>query len=150
MIDVFTQEEADSLGLGFCQQLAGLTKLQVLQLELLEGDIAARDCMHLSSLSNLSRLDLKCFEGAVGDAVAVALALSLPQLRHLDLTGCGLQTDSVLAALAQREQLTELHLGGNSGISEDMLADIRQFNAEGSPSLRSILLRSGATRVNAG
>jgi len=149
-ISVSMQEETESLGLGFCQQLAGLTKLQVLQLELLEGDIAARDCMHLSSLSDLTHLELKYFEGAVDDTVAVALALSLPQLRHLDLTECGLQSDAVLAVLAQREQLTELHLSGNSGLSDGVLAGICQSNAEGSPSLKDILLRSDTTRDNAG
>ena len=124
-----------------CHYLSGLTKLQSLRIKWDEGHIAARDCMHLSSLRGITNLSLQYMDDAVDDTVAVALVANMPALRQLDLTHCGLRTDAVLPLLAQRPLLTRLELTDNDGISERLLADIDAFNSTGQPRLSSLLLQ---------
>lgn len=64
--------------------------------------------------------------------VAVALACNLPELRHLDLTKCGIQSDTPMPAFAQLHHLTKLVLTGNRGWHSKNVAQLqRQRRAAG-------------------
>lgn len=126
----FTLEEEDPADgtVSLCHDLSALTNLKNLNLTRFGfGELAQRDCVHLSSLCALTRLELQCFYSAVGDAVAVALVSRMPELRHLDLELCDLQTDALLPLLAQLPHLTRVELQDNPGF-EASLPAIKQFN----------------------
>jgi hypothetical protein len=57
----------------------------------------------------------------VGDVVAIALESNLQQLRHLELTCCGLSSMQCLQAVGQLRHLTELRLLCFNGLSEEGL-----------------------------
>jgi hypothetical protein len=67
----------------------------------------------------------------VGDAAAAALARSLKQLRHLDLSDCCIDLSSidVLEAVGQLAQLTALLLTGNSGLTQQGLLQLTGLTA---------------------
>jgi hypothetical protein len=124
---------------AFCKQLKGMTQLQELGVSWWEGEVAARDCLHLTALTGLTGLSLDDLGDAVGDTVAVALAANLSQLCSLALSGCGLQTDAVLPVLAQRQHLRTVILHSNSGFTKEVLDGIASFNECGQPSLSSLV-----------
>jgi hypothetical protein len=116
-----------------------MTQLQELGLCWWEGEVAARDCLHLTALTGLTKLSLEDLGDAVGDTVAVALAANLSQLSSLELCGCGLKTDAVLPVLAQRRHLSSVFLHSNSGFTKEVLDGIASFNKCGQPSLATLV-----------
>lgn len=73
----------------------------------------SREAEQLSTLQQLTHLELAGFGRAVGDAVAVSLSLSLSELRTLDLRNCDLRTDAVLPVLKRMRHLTHVNLSDN-------------------------------------
>lgn len=122
-----------------CKHLSGLTRLQELRLEWCEGYQQPRDCVHLSALQGLTKLELDALGDGVGDTAAVAMLLHMPRLRHVMLLDCELQTDAVLPVLADRSGLTYLELSCNPGFSEQLLADVATCRPCGGPSISSVL-----------
>jgi hypothetical protein len=110
-------EQQDEGPTAVCASLAGLTGLQRLYLE---SDMPAGDAMALTALTNLTYINVQCDTGGVPDFVASALACSLKQLCHLDLS-CGMSSMVCLAAIAHLSQLTVLQLLGNSGFTQQGL-----------------------------
>jgi hypothetical protein len=91
-----------------CNYLSGLVSLQHLYLLLVGGKPHPNDCLKLCQLSRLTHLDLTNADRAVGDTGAVALASSLPLLRHLDLSMCQISSEIVIPAMARLQYLTQL------------------------------------------
>lgn len=137
-LDLTAKSSEEDGPVAFCKQLKGMTQLQELGLWWWEGEVAARDCLHLTALTGLTSLSFEDLGDAVGDTVAVALAANLSQLCSLKLSGCGLQTDTVLPVLAQRQQLSTVILHQNSGFTERVLEGIASFNRCGEPSLAAL------------
>jgi hypothetical protein len=65
--------------------LAGLTRLQHLTIPV-PSYVVAGDALALTALTALTHLDLRGASCGLDDIVANALACSLKQLRHLDLS----------------------------------------------------------------
>uniref|UniRef100_A0A383VXL9 Uncharacterized protein n=1 Tax=Tetradesmus obliquus TaxID=3088 RepID=A0A383VXL9_TETOB len=103
-----------------CSMLARLTTLQDLCLHS-PSSLAEGDALQLTALTNLTRPVLGGLGAGVGELAANALACSLKQLRHLDLQRCNLGSMSCLAAIAHLQQLTELRLEHNSGLTRQGL-----------------------------
>jgi hypothetical protein len=123
------REPADQfLGIAACASLAGLTRLRDLSLGR-SSSLAPGDALALSALTSLTRLVLGGTSQGTDDVAATALACSLKQLRHLDLSWCKLGDMACLAAIGQLAQLTELRLYGTP---------LKQ---------RSLLLLQGLTRL---
>lgn len=104
---------ADDREPEICSYLSGLVNLQHLQLWFMEGEPRYQDCLSLCRLKSLTHLSLHRAEQAVGDTVAVALASSLPLLRHLELSWCQISCDTVIPAMAMLQHLTQLVLPYN-------------------------------------
>jgi hypothetical protein len=93
-----------------CTYLSGWVNLQHLHILFCVGEPGYQDCLKLCRLKSLTHLSLVRTEQAVGDTVAVALASSLPLLRHLELSWCRISSDSVIPAMAMLQHLTQLVL----------------------------------------
>jgi hypothetical protein len=78
----------------------------------------------LTAFTALTRLELNGAGSGVGDNVAIDLACSLPQLQHLGLGACKLQSVECMAAIGRLLQLTELRLVGNSGLTQQGLMQL--------------------------
>jgi hypothetical protein len=74
----------------------------------------------LTALTGLTELILECETGGVSDLAASALACSLKQLRHLDVSRCDMSSMVCLAAVGHLTQLTTLRLPG-SGLTQQGL-----------------------------
>ncbi|KAF6253414.1 hypothetical protein COO60DRAFT_1643165 [Scenedesmus sp. NREL 46B-D3] len=98
----------------------GLTNLKELSITCSQL-LPPGDALALTALTGLTRLVLKYNGAGVGDEAATALAGSCQQLRHLDVSYCSLVSMACLANVAHLPQLTELTLGGNSGLTQQGL-----------------------------
>lgn len=72
-----------------------------------------REAEQLSTLQQLTHMELAGCGQAVGDAVAVSLGLSLSELRTLVLHNCELRTDAVLPVLKRMRHLAHVDLSDN-------------------------------------
>jgi hypothetical protein len=101
--------------------------------------IAHGDALALSALTNLTRLNLSGMRAGVGDLAASALACSLKQLRHLDLTDCNLGSLACVPPMAQLVHLTQLQLCGNVEVTQQglmlltKLSNLQQLEFERAP-----------------
>jgi hypothetical protein len=80
--------------------------------------LAADDALALTTLTNLTRLDLTTAANGVGTRTATAIARNLTQLQHLCLYDCRLQLGTAegmacLEAIGRLTRLTYLNLGEN-------------------------------------
>lgn len=118
-----------------CEYLSGLVDLRHLSLYCSGDTPHAEDCLQLWRLSQLTHLTLHGMRLAVDDTVAVALGSNMPQLRHLDLTNCGVETQTALPALAGLRHLTQLVLTGNECCAQRKTLLIKQLRDPRWPSL---------------
>jgi hypothetical protein len=93
--------------------LSSLVGLQHLHLLFAMGEIEVQDCLNLCQLSRLTSLRLPGAHQGVGDTVAVALASSMPLLKHLGMPNCDISSVTVIPALARLRHLTQLVLSHN-------------------------------------
>lgn len=108
LYDSQSAERALSVG----TTLSGLTKLKQLTIDMAwqSSKLCHRDCLALTHLRALTSLVLRGVQDAVDDTVAVALACNLTQLRHLDLSGSAMRSDTPMPALASLRHLTQITL----------------------------------------
>jgi hypothetical protein len=105
----------DEAAVAMCPSLVRMIKLEEL---VLSTAMVPGDALALTALTKLTSLILHCGNGGVDNFVATALACSLKQLRHLDLSYCSMDSMVCLAAIAHLTQLTVLRLWGNSGLTK--------------------------------
>uniref|UniRef100_A0A383WPB8 Uncharacterized protein n=1 Tax=Tetradesmus obliquus TaxID=3088 RepID=A0A383WPB8_TETOB len=95
--------------IAVCDSLADLARLRSLTIPMPSWMVPA-DALALTALTALTHLDLSGAGNGVDDLVASALACSLKQLRHLDLTFCQLEHMACMAAISHLSELTFLGL----------------------------------------
>lgn len=98
-----------------CASLARLKGLKHLAAPI--AHIVPGDALALTALTGLTHLHLEAEDG-VDDVVASALACSLKQLRHLDLSCCELGSMACMATIGHLSQLTALKLIRVAGVTE--------------------------------
>lgn len=109
-----------------CASLARLTGLRHLAAPV--ACIVPGDALALTALIGLTHLRLGA-ESGVDDVVASALACSLKQLRHLDLSSCELGSMACMAAIGHLSQLTALKLIRVAGVTERGLMLLTRLSA---------------------
>jgi hypothetical protein len=105
-----------------CRKLAGIVSLQDLTITWAHC-LVPGDAEELTALTGLTRLVLEDAREAVGTAAAEALAHSLRQLRELNLAWCDVDLGDLpcMATIGRLQQLTQLQLAGNEGLTQDAL-----------------------------
>jgi Leucine-rich repeat (LRR) protein len=121
-VQSLSEEYAYAQPVAACSKLAGLKNLR--NLCIAQGSkLVPKDVRALTALTGLTQLVLSGLESAVDidDVAATALACSLKQLQHLDLSDCTLGGMVCLAAIGQLTQLTGLHFSGLWMNREDLM-----------------------------
>jgi hypothetical protein len=108
-----------------CASIAALVGLKHLKLSGLGHVIG--DVLALTALTRLTFLGLPHGGARVGDTQATALATSLKELRHLDLSCCELGGMLCMEVIAGLPQLTELSFTGCPGVTCEGLMALTQL-----------------------
>jgi hypothetical protein len=103
---------------GFGRALAQLSSLRKVKFN--EWELDATDALHLSALTQLTKLHVYGGGSGFDDVVVSSLAVCLTDLVILDIHFCGLDTQAVFPVLAKLPRLRDLSLWGDDGTVDDM------------------------------
>jgi hypothetical protein len=98
--------------------LAQLTGLHELKCRCVQFD--ASGALHLSVLTQLTKLKMAESRSGINGLVVCSLGLCLTNLQALDVTFCGVQTQAVIPVLARLPQLRQLSMTGNEVVVDDV------------------------------
>lgn len=105
-------------GVELGRVLAQLSSLRELKCSDVEFDTS--DALHLSALTQLTRLKVLGGSWGFNDLVVSSIALCLTNLALLDVGFCGLQTQAVFPVLARLPKLRRLEVVGNEVVVDDV------------------------------